>query len=47
MKRMTIREILLGACAEYMNCSVECLKKYKTYELQKMVEKFVEQENQN
>lgn len=45
MKRMSIREILLGACAEYMNCSIECLKKYKTYELQEMAEKFAEEGN--
>lgn len=44
MKRMSIREILLGACAEYMNCSVECLKKYKTYELMEIVEKFAEKD---
>lgn len=44
MKRMSIREILLGAVAAYMNCDESCLKKYKIYELKQMAEKFTEEE---
>ena len=45
--RITMREILLGACASYMNCSEECLKKYKTWELLDLANKLERKEIEN
>lgn len=39
-KRLTIREILLSAVAYQLHCSEECLKRYKTWQLKEMAEKF-------
>ena len=38
MKRITIREILIGAVASTYDVSEECLKKVKTIKLKEMME---------
>ena len=38
MKKISIREILIGAVACTYNVSEDCLKKVKTSELKKMME---------
>lgn len=43
MKRITIREILIGAVASAYNVSEECLKKVKTYKLKQMMEEIANQ----
>lgn len=45
-KRFTMRELLLSAVAVELNCSEECLKRYKTYQLQEMLEKLDEKQTE-
>ena len=39
MKKITMKEILIGAVAYKLNCSEECLKGYTKQQLKAMLEK--------